>query len=85
MPPKGFAIKLKTIFRDEGMGDPKLSDNIFSNESLGIYIFDICQWFIFDPLGEVICVDQQPSLIPCCLRERSYIVQALLSKWPRAG
>ena len=67
------------------MGDPKPSDNIFPNKSLGIHIRDICQWFNFNPLSEVICADQQPFLIPCCLRERSYNIQAPLSKWPRAG
>ena len=66
------------------MGDPKLSDNIFPNQSLGIHVPDICQWFNFNPLGEVIHADQQPSLIPCCLREMSYNIQTPLSKWPRA-
>ena len=57
VPPEGFAIKLKTIVRDEGMRDPKPSDNIFPNKSLGIYVLDNCQWFSFNPLGEVICVN----------------------------
>ena len=85
VPPEGFTIKLKTIVRDGGMRDPKSGDNIFLNKSLGIHVFDICHWFSFKPLGEVICADQQPSLIPCYLRERPYNIQALLSKKPRAG
>ena len=32
--PKGLAIELKTVVRDEGMRDFKLSDNIFPNKSL---------------------------------------------------
>jgi len=54
IPPKGLAIKLKSIIRDECIRDPKLSDNVFPNKSLGIYIPDICQWLSFDPFGKVI-------------------------------
>ena len=57
VPLEDFAIKLKTIVRDEGMGDPKPSDNIFPKKSLGIHVLDICQWFNFNPL-EVICANQ---------------------------
>ena len=85
IPPKGLAIKLKTVIRDEGARDSKPSDNIFPNKSLGIHVSDFCQWFSFNPFGEVICADQQISLVPCCLRERAYNVQAPLSKWPRSG
>ena len=85
VPSEGFAIKLKTIFWDERMKDPKLSNNIFPNKSLHIHVPDICQWFNFNPLSEVIYADQQPSLIPCCLRERPYNIQAPLSKRPRVG
>ena len=80
IPPKGLTIELKTIVRDEGTRDSKPSDNIFSNKSL-----DICQWFSFNSFGEVIHANQQIPLIPCCLRERTYNVQAPLSKRPRAG
>ena len=83
--PEGFAIKLKTIIRDEDMGDPKPSDNIFPNKSLSIHVLDICQWFSFNPLGEVIRADQQPSLIPYCLREMSYNIQISLNEWPKTG
>ena len=85
IPPKGFAIKLKTIVRDECTRDSKSSDNIFPKKSLGIYVLDICKWFNFNSFGEVICTDQQISLIPCCLREGLYNIQAPLSKRPRAG
>ena len=83
--PKGLAIELKTVVRDEGTRDSKPSDNIFSNKSLGIHIPDICQQFNFNPFGEVICADQQIPLIPYCLREMTYNVQATLSKRPKAG
>ena len=42
IPPKGFAIKLKTIIRDECTKDSKLSDNIFLDKSFSIHIPDIC-------------------------------------------
>ena len=42
IPSKGFAIKLKSIVQDECIRDPKLSDNVFANKSLGIHVFDIC-------------------------------------------
>ena len=58
IPPKGFTVGLKSIVRDECMRDSKLSDNIFPNKSFGIHILDICQWFSFNTLGEVICTDQ---------------------------
>ena len=58
IPLEGFAIKLKTIVRDEGMRDSKLSDNIFLNKSLGIHVPDIYQWFSFNTLDEVIHADQ---------------------------
>ena len=40
---KAFVLKLKPIVRDEGMGNPKPSDNIFLDKSLGIHIPDIHQ------------------------------------------
>ena len=42
IPSESLAIELKTVVRDEGTRDSKLSDNIFSNKSLGIHIPDIC-------------------------------------------
>ena len=41
VPLEGFAIKLNTIVQDEGMRDPKPSDNIFPYKSLDVYISDI--------------------------------------------
>ena len=85
IPPEGFVIELKTVVRDEGTRDSKLSNNIFPNKSLGIHIPNICQWFNFNPFGEVIRANQQIPLIPCCLREMTYNVQAPLSERPRTG
>ena len=85
MPRSQQYLQLKTIVRNECTMDPKPSDNIFLDKSLCIHVPDICQWFSFNPLGEVVCVDQQPSPIPCCLRERPYNIQAPLSKRPRVG
>ena len=85
IPLKGLSIKLQSIVRDEGMRDSKPSDNIFPNKSLGIHIPNICQWFNFNPFGEVIPADQQICFIPYCLREMAYNVQGPLSKRLRVG
>ena len=45
IPLESFAIKLKTVVRDEDMRDSKPSDNIFPNKSLGIYVPDISHKF----------------------------------------
>ena len=55
--PEGLAIKLKVIVQDEIMRDPEPSDNTLPKKSLGIHVPDICQWFNFNLLGEVICID----------------------------
>ena len=67
------------------MRDFEPSDNIFLNKSLGIHNPDICQWFNFNPFGEVIRADQQISFVPYYFRERTYVVQSPLIKRPRAG
>ena len=55
--PKGFAIELETIIRDEGMRNPKPCDNVFLDKLLGVHNLDICQGFGFNPLSEVIRAD----------------------------
>ena len=60
--------------------DSKPSENIFPNKLFGIHILDICQWFSFDPFGEVIYADQQIPLISRCLRQMFYYIQAPLNK-----
>ena len=83
--PEGFAIKLKAIIRDEGMGNPESSYDILPDESSDIYISDISQRFSLDPLGKIICADQQVLFVSKCFRERTYNVLALLSKRLRVG
>ena len=84
IPPEGLTIKLQSVVRDKCMRDSKLSDNILPNKFHSICIFDICQRFDFNPLCKVIYIDQQISFIPCRFRERTYNVQFLLRKRPRA-
>ena len=67
------------------MRDPKPSYNIFPNKSLGIHVPNVSQWFSFNPLGKVICVDQHVPLISCSLRKRTYNIQAPLSERLRVG
>ena len=68
---KRFPIKLKAIVWDEGMKDPEPCDNIFRNKFLGIHVLNICQRFSFNLLGEVVCANQQISLVSYCFRERA--------------
>ena len=56
--PKGFAIKLKAIIRDEGIGNPESSYDILPDESFDIYVSDISQRFNLDPFGKIICANQ---------------------------
>ena len=58
IPLEGLAIKLQSIVQDKGTRDSKPSDNILPNKLFGIHIPDICQWFSFNPLGEVIRANQ---------------------------
>ena len=81
---EGLAIKLQAVVRDKGTKDPKPSYNILPKKFLGIHVPDVSQWFSSNPLGEVICADQQVLLIPYGLRKRTYNIQAPLSEWPRA-
>ena len=41
--------------------------------------------FSFDPLGKIICADEQILFVSQCFRERTYNIQTPLSKRPRAG
>ena len=84
IPPEGLAIELRSIVQDECARNSKPSNNILPNKFLSIYISNICQRFSFNPFGKVICANQQVSLIPCRFRERTYNVQFLLRKRPRA-
>ena len=85
IPPESLTIKLQSVVRDKCIRDSKPSDNIFPNKFVSIRISDICQNFSFNPLGKVICTNQQISFIPCRFKEITYNVQSQLSKTPRTG
>ena len=82
---KRFAIKLKSIVRDEGMRDLEPDDNVFPEKIFGVHISDICQGLSFNPFDEIVHADQQISLVPCCFGGRANNIQASLCKWPNAG
>ena len=82
---EAFVIKLKSIVRDEGMRDPEPGDNVFPDKFLGVHISDVCQGLGFNPFDEIVCANQQISLVTCCFGERANDIQAPLCKWPRAG
>ena len=54
---KGLAIKLKVVVQDEGVGDPKSSNDVLLDKLLGIHIPDIGQGLGFDPFGEIVRAD----------------------------
>ena len=78
--PKDFNVKLKFVVRDECVRDSKSSDNIFPKEFLGVHILDICQWFNFNPFGEVICADQHRLLISRCLGGKVLLYPSLIEQ-----
>ena len=67
------------------MRDSEPSDNIFPNKFFGVHISNVRQGLGFNPFGEIVCADQQISLVTCCFGERANNIQASLCKWPRAG
>ena len=56
--PKGIAIKLKAIIRDEGMRDSKSSNDVLPDKFLCIHIRDVGQGLSFNLFGEIVCADQ---------------------------
>jgi len=67
--PKGLAIELKPIIRDESIRDPESCHDILPYKSLHILISDIRKRLDLYPFCEVISSDEEISLIPCSLRE----------------
>ena len=55
--PKGFAVELKSIVRDEGMRYPEASDNVLSEKLFYVHVSDIRIRFNFNPFGEIVCTD----------------------------
>ena len=55
--PKGFAVELKFIVRDEGMRYPEASDNVLLEKLLYVHISDIHKRLSFNQFGEIICAD----------------------------
>ena len=67
--PKGFAVELKSIVRDEGMRYFEAGDNVLLDKLLYVHISDICQRLSFNPFGEIVCADQQIFLVSHCFRK----------------
>ena len=57
IPPKGFAIELKSVVRDEGMRYFEVGDNVLPDKLLYVHISDIRQRLSFNPFGEIVCAD----------------------------
>ena len=57
--PKGIAVKLESIIRDESVWGSKSRDNIPLNKLLNVHVSDVRQGLGFNPFSEVVCADQQ--------------------------
>ena len=69
---EGLAIKLESIIRNKGSRDPESCNDVSPDKSFRIYVSNVSQWLGFDSFGEVICADQQVSLVSCCFGEGAY-------------
>ena len=83
VPPKGFAIKLKSIVRDKGMRYPEVSDNVLLEKLLHVHISNIRQGLSFNPFGKVVCADPQIFLVSRCFRKWTNNIKTPLCKRPR--
>ena len=68
--PKGLAVKLEAIVRDQGVWGPELGDDIFLDKLLDIDIPYVCQRFSLDLFREVIGADEKKLLVPGSFGER---------------
>ena len=82
VPSESLAIKLKFVVWDEGMRNPKLSDNVLPHKPFGIYVPNVRQWLSFNPLGKVISANQKSSPVSYYFGEGPHNVQTPLSKRP---
>ena len=55
---EGLTNKLKAVIQDEGMRDPKSSNDVLPDKFLSIHILDVGQGLGFDPFCEIVCADQ---------------------------
>ena len=56
--PESLTIKLKVVIQDEGMRDPKSSNDVPPDKLLSIHILDVGRGLCFDPFGEIDYTDQ---------------------------
>ena len=66
------------------MKNSKPGDNVPLDETLSIHIFDIGEGLDFLLLDEVVCADEESSLVPYSSGKGSHYIQAPLSKWLKA-
>ena len=55
---EGLTNKLKVVIRDEGMRDPKSSNDVLLDKFLSIHILDVGQGLGFDPFCEIVYANQ---------------------------
>jgi len=66
---ESFVVELETIVQDKSVWYAKSRDNISPNEPLHVLILDIREGFSFNPFGEIISLDKEPSMVSNCFWE----------------
>ena len=62
------------------MKNSKPGDNVPLDETLSIHIFNIGEGLDFLPLDEVVCADEESSLVPYSLGKGFHYIQVPLSE-----
>ena len=68
---------------DQNLRYAKLGHKVSPHKSFNISVPNVSQRLGFNPLGEVVCSNQEPPPVTYRFRERPYYFQSLLGKWAR--
>lgn len=82
---KDFVVQLEAIVLYESMRDTKSCDKIPPNKPLHVLISDVWKGFYFDPFGELINPNKEPSPISSCFWKWLDNIQSPLCKRPWTG
>jgi len=74
--------ELFAVVRDYGVGYPVSANDVSPKESLDLFGCNVCEWFSFNPLGEIIHRYQEKLDLPFSRGEGSYYVHSPFGKWP---
>ena len=72
--------ELRTVVRDYLVWEPVSADYVLPDEVLHLLVNDAGVSFCFDPLGEVVCEDQDKLLLSRC-RHRTDDIHSPSHEW----